>query len=256
METLTAQKNLFGGVVVDSAALPDDPEAFAAQLDYSLNVWKDEGVKLVWLAVTRSRAALIPLCTGRGFTFHHAEGETLQMTYTIVPGSFIPPYATHYIGAGGVVLREDNMLLVVSERYRAMTGRRLKLPGGALQGGENISSAVVREVKEETGIDARFDRVVCLRHWHGYRYGKSDIYFVCRLTPLSTEIKMDSNEIAECLWLPLDEYLNDTDVHPFNKMVVRAATDSNFGLSEASIPEYAPETYEMLVPCENLYHLR
>jgi 8-oxo-dGTP pyrophosphatase MutT (NUDIX family) len=103
-------------------------------------------------------------------------------------------------------------------------------------------------VKEETGVDARFEHVVCLRHWHGYRYGKSDIYFVCRLTPLSAEISMDSRELVECLWLPLDEYLADTDVHPFNKLVVRTAAAPRSGLMERFIPEYKSETYELLVP--------
>ena len=246
MQILKAEKNPFGGMVVDSADLPADPLEFAARLDASIESWKAEGVKVVWLAASVSQAALIPPCTARGFSFHHAEGDTLQMTLALVPDSFIPPYATHYIGAGGVVLDEDKKLLVVSERYKTLPGRRLKLPGGALQKGEHIAAAVVREVKEETGIDAKFERLVCFRHWHNYRYGKSDIYFVCRLTPLSTEIVMDTQELVECLWLPLEEYLGDADVHPFNKLVVRAATDSKPGLTEKFISEYAPETYELL----------
>ena len=247
MEIIKAQKNIFGGLVVESSDLPSDPQEFSVRLNHSLDSWKSEGVKVVWLAASLQQAALIPVCTEAGFTFHHAEGENLQMTCTLVPGSFIPPYATHYIGAGGVVLRDDGKLLVVSERYKQMPGRRLKLPGGALQTGEHIGTAVVREVKEETGIDAKFDHMVCLRHWHNYRYGKSDIYFVCRLTPLSVEIHMDSRELVECLWIPLEEYLSDSDVHSFNKLAVRAATESKSGLAMNIISEYKPDTYEVLV---------
>ncbi|MDR1932157.1 MAG: NUDIX domain-containing protein [Spirochaetales bacterium] len=247
MELIKAQKNPFGGVVIESADLPSGGADFAARLEYSIGVWKAEGAKVVWLAAARAQAALIPAAVALGFVFHHAQEDVLQMTLTLIPGSFIPPYATHYVGAGGVVLRGDGQLLVVSERYKQFPGRRLKLPGGALQTGENIGAAVVREVKEETGIQARFESVICLRHWHGYRYGKSDIYFVCRLTPLSTEITMDTGELVECLWLPVEEYLADADVHPFNKLVVRAAMNSK-GISEKFIPEYKPETYELLVP--------
>jgi 8-oxo-dGTP pyrophosphatase MutT (NUDIX family) len=249
MEIIRAEKNPFGGVVVESGDLPVDPAEFAGRLEHSIGVWKAEGMKLVWIGVGLDRAALIPVCAKAGFVFHHAQESLVRMTLTLVPGAFIPPYATHYVGAGGVVLSGDQRLLVVSERYKMFPGRRLKLPGGALQAGENIGAAVVREVKEETGIDARFESVICLRHWHGYRYGKSDIYFVCRLTPLSTEITMDTRELVECLWLPLEEYLADTDVHPFNKLVVRAATDPGArGISEKFIPEYKPEVYELLVP--------
>ena len=247
MNVIEAKKNLFGGCVVESSDLPQDPGEFKARLEFSIGVWKAEGIKVVWLAVSREKAELIPLCVAAGFVFHHAAGETLQMTLTLIPGSTIPPYATHYIGAGGVVIDNENRLLVVSERYKQVPGRRLKLPGGAIQEGEHIAAAVIREVKEETGIDTRFEYVVCLRHWHNYRYGKSDIYFVCRLSPLSKEIVMDAQELVECLWMPLDEYLADTDVHSFNKLVVGAAAASKTGFSEKYINDYAKENYELLL---------
>ena len=254
MTCFDAQRNPFGGCVVDASALPQDPEEFKARLEYSIAQWKAEGLLVAWLALQRAEAQLIPVCINAGFVFHHAEGETLQMTLALVPGSFVPPYSTHYIGAGGVVIDKDNRLLVVSEKYRQMPGRsqitstrRLKLPGGALQEGEHIAAAVIREVKEETGIDAKFEFIACFRHWHNYRYGKSDIYFVCRLTPLSTEITMDTVEIAECLWLPVNEFLDDPEVHPFNKMIVRAATGPRPGLSEMYLDEYNSETHELLV---------
>ena len=247
MTIIDAEKNLFGGCVVESSALPEDPAEFTARLEYSLGIWKNEGVKVVWLEVSRAKAQLIPPCIAAGFVFHHTAGEVLQMTLTLIPGSTVPPYATHYIGAGGVVIDDNRNLLVVSERYKQMPGRRLKLPGGAVQEGEHIAAAVVREVKEETGIDTRFEYIACLRHWLGYRYGKADIYFVCRLTPLSTQISMDPQELAECLWLPLDEYLADTDVHPFNKLVVHTAAASCSGLTKKFISEYSSETYELLV---------
>ena len=114
------------------------------------------------------------------------------MTLPLVQGSYIPPYATHYIGAGAVVLNERDEILVVSERYRmgSSRGPGYKLPGGALHPGEHLVDGAVREVLEETGVHARFESLACLRHWdwHGYRYDKSDIYFVCLLSALSTEI--------------------------------------------------------------------
>ena len=70
-----------------------------------------------------------------------------------------------------------------------------KLPGGALHQGEHLLDGVMREVYEETGVRAKFESLVCLRHWHGYRYGKSDIYFICRLSPLSEEINMQAEEM-------------------------------------------------------------
>ena len=102
----------------------------------------------------------------------------------------------------------------------------MKLPGGALRQGEHLIEAVEREVLEETGVHSRFESVVCFRHWHGYRYGKSDIYFVCRLRPLSSEITMQTEEIQECLWMPVGEFLEEETVSEFNKWIVRAGVAS------------------------------
>ena len=133
-----------------------------------------------------------------GFGFHHSGDDYLLMTLRLEEGAFIPPYASHYIGAGGVVIK-DGSLLVVHERRGPVGGPRYyKLPGGALHEGEHLVEGVVREVLEETGVRTRFQSLVCFRNLHGYRYGKSDIYFVCKLEALSHEIVPQAEEIEEC----------------------------------------------------------
>ena len=73
------------------------------------------------------------------------------MICRLVEGAFIPGHATHYIGVGGVVINEREELLVVCERHRRTAQPYYKLPGGALQPGEHLVDAVLREVLEETG---------------------------------------------------------------------------------------------------------
>ena len=217
-------ENRFGGVVVDPDALPTEPDGFGPRLDASLHFWTEQGFKVVWLEVPIPKTALIPIAVEAGFVFHHSGQDYVMMTRQLVDGAFIPPYATHYIGAGGVVINEQQELLVVWERTHRQRGSKYyKLPGGALQPGEHIVDCVKREVLEETGIETRFESLVCFRHWHGYRFDKSDIYFVCRLSPLSHEITADEEEIAECLWMPVQEYLDSEDVGVFNKRIVQAA---------------------------------
>jgi 8-oxo-dGTP pyrophosphatase MutT (NUDIX family) len=217
-------ENRFGGVVVDPEALPADADGFERRLSESLRYWADQGLKVVWLEVPISKTALIPVAVEAGFVFHHSGQDYVMMTRQLAEGAFVPPYATHYIGAGGVVLNERQELLVVWEKTHRQSGRKYyKLPGGALQQGEHIVACVQREVREETGIETQFESLICFRHWHGYRYGKSDIYFVCRLSPLNHEIAADEEEIAECLWMPVQEYLESEDVGVFNKRIVQAA---------------------------------
>jgi 8-oxo-dGTP pyrophosphatase MutT (NUDIX family) len=153
-----------------------------------------------------------------GFVFHHCEPAYVMMTTRLQQDAFVPPPATHYIGAGGLVLNDDNELLVVTEVvHRHRHPHYYKLPGGALKPGEHLAAAVMREVREETGIRTRFEAVMGFRHWHGYRFDKSDIYFICRLTPLTSEIRIQESEIEEAMWMPLERYLADEHVGVFNK---------------------------------------
>lgn len=248
MEVLEFTPNPFGGAVIHPEALPEDASAFRQRLHHSLNAWKAGGLKVAWLEVPAVRAGLIPAAVEAGFAFHHSGETYLMMTHRLAEGAFIPAYATHYIGAGGVVLNDRRELLVVCEKYRRMGRPYYKLPGGALHAGEHLVEGVIREVLEETGVQAQFEALVCFRHWHGYRYGKSDIYFVCRLSPLSEEVNMQAEEIEECRWMPVEDYLNSEFVSVFNKQIVRAALDSP-GVAPTHIEGYAdPDKYEFFMP--------
>ena len=250
-ETLKFDPNQFGGVVTDTSALPEDPREFDSLLRDSIESWTASGYKVVWLEIPLSRSALVPVAADAGFEYHHADAGYALMTLRLEPGAYIPPYATHYAGAGAVVLNERDEILVVVERYRMgpSRGPGYKLPGGALLPGEHIAAAAVREVLEETGIHAKFESLACFRHWHGYRYGKSDIYFVCRLSALSTEITMEEEEIVECRWMALDEFMSPhSGIHQFNKSIVRAALESP-GISPAMIAGYDDrERFEFFMP--------
>ena len=235
---LEANTNPFGGILPNPAALPVEPEEFRNSLADSLAFWREDGYKVVWLEVPIGLSALVPVAVSAGFSFHHSgerpnlyspgmeDDQYLMMTLQLETGAFIPPYATHYIGVGGVVLNNDRELLVVCERHRNPGQPPFyKLPGGAVHPGEHLVDAAIREVLEETGIHTQFEALACFRHWHGYRYGKSDIYFVARLSPLSSEITMQEEEIEECLWMPVEEYLSSDATSVFNRRIVKAALD-------------------------------
>ncbi len=54
---------------------------------------------------------------------------------------------------GALILRKDSILLV--ERGRQPLKGFWSLPGGVLELGEQLGTAIVREVKEETGLDVQ-----------------------------------------------------------------------------------------------------
>jgi 8-oxo-dGTP pyrophosphatase MutT (NUDIX family) len=238
MARIASSPNPFNGIIIDPAELPEAVDGFREDLQMDLKEWVDGGFQVVWLEVPISRAGIVPIAAEAGFTFHHSGLNYVMMIRRLVEDAFVPEYASHYTGAGGVVINEKNELLVVCERHRGGSGRiYYKLPGGALHPGEHLAQAVVREVKEETGVLTTFRSLACFRHWHGYRYGKSDIYFVCRLDPLSAEIEIQESEIEEALWMPLEEYYTSEYVGVFNRHIVQVAVEGP-GLVTAEIDGY------------------
>ncbi|KAI9195094.1 hypothetical protein LWI28_011563 [Acer negundo] len=80
---------------------------------------------------------------------------------------------------------------------------------------EEIYKGAIREVKEETGerpktfvhIDSEFVEVVAFRHAHEVVFKKSDLFFVCVLKSVSSQIKVDDLEIQAAKWMPLMEFV-------------------------------------------------
>ena len=146
------------------------------------------------------------------------------------------------------------LVVIYTPQLQVLLMERADAPGfwqsvtGSQDGDETLAQTAAREVLEETGVEAKFEGVVCFRHWHGYRWGKSDIYFVCRLSPVSEEITMQQEEIEECLWMPVEEYLASEYVSVFNKRIVKTAIDTP-GFPTTWVEGYAdPSRYEFFMP--------
>ena len=124
-DVIDARKNPFGGMVTNPENLTDDPVVFRESLRHSLEAWRAEGILVVWLEAPISKASLVPVAVDAGFSYHHAQEDYVMLTLTLVEDAYIPPYTTHYIGAGGVVLNDSNELLVVRRGTASGEGRPL-----------------------------------------------------------------------------------------------------------------------------------
>lgn len=250
MTTLEGKRNHFGGMHIENESLPESPEEFCQCLHDSLAAWQEDQCKVVWLPIPIERSDLIPVAVREGFTFHHTEASRLILARALQAGAYVYPYASHSLGVGAVVLDPGGQILVVQERYMAQSRPGYyKLPGGLLEPGEYIVDGAAREVREETGIEAHFDSLVCFRHHHRGQFGTSNIYFVCRMEALTVDIKIDPEEIAEGRWMAVEEFLGRTTVGDFNKQVVRMALGSR-PLRADHITQDAFGPYEMLLPAE------
>lgn len=65
---------------------------------------------------------------------------------------------------------------------------------------EDILAAAAREVKEETGVDVIVGGIICLRETHRQHVqGKTDLFFLCKAHPVSTDITPQVSEILKVL---------------------------------------------------------
>ena len=224
--TLRGSADRYGGVIVDDDAegFPDETrggavEEFEETLARSLDAWRAEGVRGVWLKLRTARAAYVPVATTAGFEFHHAEREYVMLTKWLPKDepSTIPANASHQVGVGAFVYDEEGgKVLLVQERRGPASGRDLwKMPTGLLEAGEDIPEAAMREVSEETGIETEFGAVIGLRHGHFGAFGKSDMFAVVGLrvkNGASREIKIQEQEIEAAKWATVEEFLANPNI--------------------------------------------
>ncbi|KAJ7944705.1 Nudix family hydrolase [Quillaja saponaria] len=209
MRVLDAFDDEYGGVVMDTERLPESPSAFAPSLHFSLAHWKKMGKKGIWLKLLVEQSELVPIAVKEGFQYHHAEQGYVMLTYWLPEGPcMLPANASHQVGVGGFVINQNNEVLVVQEKHCAPSSSGLwKIPTGFILEAEEIYTGGIREVKEETEIDSEFVEVIAFRHIHNMAFEKSDLFFICMLRPLSTQIIVEDLEIQAAKWMPLVEFI-------------------------------------------------
>ena len=84
---------------------------------------------------------------------------------------------THRIAAGGLIFSNDKVLLV---RYPShQKSSFLAAPGGGLEEQENIEQAIIREVKEETGLIVKPNSVVMIEDLIYNKFKMIKIWMTC-----------------------------------------------------------------------------
>ncbi|HTU77368.1 MAG TPA: NUDIX domain-containing protein [Solirubrobacteraceae bacterium] len=110
--------------------------------------------------------------------------------------------------AGGVVVRGDEVVVIVPTRRAADGSRVLALPKGHVDPGEAPIEAAAREVREETGI--LVGEPVCelgeSRYWYrraGRTIGKSVVFYLFESAGGDTADHDD--EVEEVRWIALEQ---------------------------------------------------
>ena len=107
------------------------------------------------------------------------------------------------LGAGGVLWHQGKALLV----QRALDpGKGMwTIPGGYVEQGEPIEEAIIREFREETGLNTQTLALVAVRDRPGEEGRPHDLYVIFLMQYLSGQPVPDENEISELGFFSLDE---------------------------------------------------
>jgi len=156
-------------------------------------------------------------------------------------------YPRTVASVGAVVVRDDR-LLVVRMTYSPTRGQYM-LPGGVVESGETMDVTVVREVREETGVEARPLGVIGV---NSIVYeGETHTYVLWLMEAVSGDPLADGNEVDDCCFLSFDEIDARDDVAYLVKYVcgrLRSGAYSRFApVSDYAelLPGMTPDTWKL-----------
>ena len=101
----------------------------------------------------------------------------------------------------GAVVVEDGRLLLVRRGHGAAVGK-WSVPGGRVEWGETVAQAVIRELREETGLDGVCERFVgwVERIGAGYHYVILDF----TVTVVGGELRA-GDDASDVKWVAVDD---------------------------------------------------
>lgn len=129
----------------------------------------------------------------------------------------------HQIGVG-IVLNENDEVLIALRPENAMLGGLWEFPGGKQKPDEEVEETVVRELQEELGVDVRITKPF-MKLNHAYSHFKITMHaFLCKLQDGIPEPK-SSQEVR---WIPV-ERLQDFPFPKANRRLTKKLMNLNKG---------------------------
>jgi 8-oxo-dGTP pyrophosphatase MutT (NUDIX family) len=129
------------------------------------------------------------------------------------------------LSAGGVVVRGEEIVVIVPTRRASDGSRVLALPKGHIDAGENALQAATREVREETGVVGEpVHELGEARYWYrrdGQTIPKSVSFFLFDYVEGDTADHDD--EVEEARWIALKDAQSELSHAAEREMVARAA---------------------------------
>jgi len=103
----------------------------------------------------------------------------------------------------GIIKNDDNEILILKRHPKSKTDPEMwELPGGKVEKGEHFTNALIREIKEETSLDADVGDF-CEAVQNDYMH-KRTVQVIMYLENIKGEVKI-SDEHTDWMWAGLEK---------------------------------------------------
>lgn len=129
-----------------------------------------------------------------------------------------------------MILHDDGSYLAIERAASVRAPGRICFPGGGIETGESDRDAVIREMKEELGLDV----VASHRLWHSETQSGLELFWWLVLPQGDTGPTPNTDEVAKWFWMSGVELAQHPRTLATNREFLRAARN---GLIDITRPE-------------------
>lgn len=126
------------------------------------------------------------------------------------------------LAVGAAIVLDGKLLILKRADHDDVFPGHYEIPGGSVDAGEDLLAAVMRETKEETGLETRNVSGYCGTFDYTLSDGRLVRQFNFFLEPTGTDVLLDPNEHSVFHWWdPKDEgYLDSVQITPLMRECV------------------------------------
>lgn len=124
------------------------------------------------------------------------------------------------ISAGGVVYKIENDVVYV--KLITTKAWKYSLPKGRIENNEDMEACAIREVLEESGVEANIETFLGTAEWK-IKNDKKTVYIYLMKTIKDGQPNDPDNEIIKCEWKSINEAIKLVENPPMRKLLIYAA---------------------------------